>query len=414
MFNLDQWQEIFYTIRQNKLRTFLTAFSVAWGIFMLILLLGAGSGLLNGVTYNFQNDATNSIWIRTGKTSLPYQGMQPGRRIELTNEDYETIRQTVPGVEHITAQFYVSGEKTVRRGDKYGSFNVRACHPDHMYLEKTAMVSGRYLNTLDMEEKRKVVAIGADVATTLFGNGDPLGQWIDVGGIPYKVVGTFKDEGQEGEAKVIYIPISTAQTAYSGGDEVNTIALTTGEATLEETQAMHTQIKNLLFDKYTIAPDDPSALRINNFYEAYQRVMSLFAGINIFIWAVGIGTIIAGIVGISNIMLIVVKERTKEIGVRKAIGATPASIIGLVLQESIVITLIAGYTGLLAGVGLVELISHGMDTLAIENNFFRNPQIDFRTAVTATILLVVAGAIAGFFPARKAAQVSPVEALQYE
>ena len=414
MFNLDQWQEIFYTIRQNKLRTFLTAFSVAWGIFMLILLLGAGSGLLNGVTHNFQNDATNSIWIRTGKTSLPYQGMQPGRSIELTNEDYETIRQTVPGVERITAQFYVSGEKTVRRGDKYGSFNVRACHPDHMYLEKTAMVSGRYLNTLDMAEKRKVVAIGTDVATTLFANNEPLGKWIDVGGTPYKVVGTFKDEGREGEAKTIYIPISTAQTAYSGGDEVNTIALTTGDATLEETQAMHTQIKNLLFDKYTIAPDDPSALRINNFYEAYQRVMSLFAGINIFIWAVGIGTIVAGIVGISNIMLIVVKERTKEIGVRKAIGATPASIIGLILQESIVITLIAGYTGLLAGVGLVELISYGMDALAIENNFFRNPQIDFRTAFTATILLVFAGALAGFFPARKAAQVSPVEALQYE
>lgn len=415
MFDLDKWQEIWFTIRQNKLRTFLTAFSVSWGIFILILLLGAGSGLLNGAKHMFRDDATNSIWIHAGTTSLPYNGMQPGRSIRLTNDDYELIKASVPGVEFITARFYLYGEKTVRYGKKYASFNIRGCHPEHMYLEKTSIVDGRFIDNMDVKESRKVLTIGTEVAKMLFPPGEnPMGQWVDVAGIPYKVVGIFADEGSDGEARSIYIPISTAQTAYGGGERVHALALTTGDATLEESQVMFDKIRDLLYEKHNIASADRRALRMFNFYESYQRIMNLFVGIEIFIWVVGIGTIIAGIVGVSNIMLIVVKERTKEIGVRKALGATPSSIISLILQEAIIITMLAGYFGLLAGVGIVEGLRWMMQEFQIDAGYFRNPEIDFRTAITATALLVISGALAGFFPARKAAKVKPVEALRDE
>lgn len=415
MFDLDKWQEIWFTIRQNKLRTFLTAFSVSWGIFILIILLGAGSGLLNGAKHMFRDDATNSIWIHAGTTSLPYNGMQPGRAIRLTNDDYDLIKASVPGVEFITARFYLFGEKTVRYGKKYASFNIRGCHPEHMYLEKTSISEGRFIDNMDVEESRKVLTIGTEVAKMLFPpDVNPIGEWVDVTGIPYKVVGIFEDEGSEGEARSIYIPISTAQTAYGGGERVHALALTTGDVTLEASQAMFAKIRDLLHEKYHIAPDDRRALRMFNFYESYQRIMNLFVGIEIFIWVVGIGTIIAGIVGVSNIMLIVVKERTKEIGVRKALGATPGSIVSLILQEAIIITLLAGYFGLIAGVGLVEGLRWVMQEFQIDAGYFRNPEIDFRTALTATALLVLSGAMAGFFPARKAAKVKPVEALRDE
>ncbi len=415
MFDIDKWQEIWYTIRQNKLRTFLTAFSVSWGIFILILLLGAGSGLLNGAKHMFRDDATNSIWIHAGTTSLPYKGMKPGRSIQLTNDDFELIKANIPGVEYMTARYYLYGEKTVRYGKKYASFNIRGCHPEHMYLEKTTMVQGRFLNNMDVEENRKVLAVGTEVTRMLFPpDEDPIGKWVDVMNIPYKIVGVFEDEGNEGEARSIYIPISTAQTAYGGGERVHALALTTGDATLEESQTMFAEIKDLLYERYNIAPEDKRALRMFNFYESYQRIMNLFVGIEAFVWVVGIGTIIAGIVGVSNIMLIVVKERTKEIGVRKALGATPGSIISLILQEAIIITLLAGYFGLLAGVGLVEGLRWVMQEFQIDAGYFRNPEIDFGTALTATALLVLAGALAGFFPARKAAKVKPVEALRDE
>jgi putative ABC transport system permease protein len=284
-----------------------------------------------------------------------------------------------------------------------------------MYLEKTTMTEGRFLNNMDVKESRKVLIIGTEVAKMLFPPGqNPIGEWVDVSGIPYKVVGIFEDEGDEGEARSIYIPISTAQTAYGGGKQVHALALTTGDATLEESQAMFTKVKDLLYERYNIAPEDRRALRMFNFYESYQRIMNLFVGIEVFVWVVGIGTIIAGIVGVSNIMLIVVKERTKEIGVRKALGATPGSIVSLILQEAIIITMLAGYFGLVAGVGLVEGLRWLMQEFEIDAGYFRNPEIDFHTALTATALLVLAGALAGFFPARKAAKVKPVEALRDE
>jgi putative ABC transport system permease protein len=415
MFSIDRWQEIYYTIRRNKLRTFLTAFSVSWGIFLLVVLLGAGTGLQNGVKYQFRDDAMNSIWIRPGQVSMPYKGMNTGRRIQLDNRDFDAIANQIEGVEHITARYYIQGEYTVRYKDKYSSFNVRGCHPAHRYLEKTIVTEGRFLNDIDLQERRKVTAIGTKVVEALFEEGvDPIGKWINVNGILYKVVGIYEDEGGENEVRNIYIPITTAQMVYGGGDRVNRIMFTVGDASVKEATAMAEQATNILSERHVFSPDDPRAIFVQNAVEFYQRFLNLFTGIKAFLWVVGIGTIVAGIVGVSNIMLIVAKERTREIGVRKALGATPDSIIGLFLQESIAITVLAGYVGLLFGVAIVELIRFGMASMPEQPEFFRNPEINLLTAIAATLLLVFSGALAGYFPARKAAKVNPIEALRDE
>ena len=415
MFDLDKWQEILFTIRQNKLRTILTAFSVAWGIFMLILLLGAGSGLLNGVKQEFAGDAVNSIWIWNGQTTMPYKGMKAGRRIRFTNQDYDMIKSRIEGLDQISGRYYVWQETNVRYKKKYSSFGILACHPGMIGPENIEMDLGRFINETDVEEKRKVAVCGRFVVDALFSNvPDPVGEQIMINGIQYTVIGTFDDEGGEQDIKRIYVPVTTAQLAYNGANRLHNIAFTTGDVSLKESLAMREETEKMMKEQHLIHPDDTRALRISNNQEEYEKVMDLFAGINLFIWMVGIGTIIAGVVGISNIMLIVVKERTREIGVRKAMGATPGSIISLILQESVVITVLAGYFGLLFGVGLIELISYAMTNFNIDAGFFRNPEINLRTALVATSLLVVAGGIAGYFPARKAASVNPIVALRDE
>ncbi len=410
MFDIDKWQEIFGTISKNKLRTFLTGFSVAWGIFMLMILLGSGTGLQNGVEYQFRDDAVNSIWIRSGQTSMPYKGIQPGKYVQFTNQDYENLGATVPGVEHITSRFYIGGTSLVTYGKEYGSFDVRCVHPDHQFLENTIIKSGRYINKNDLFEYRKIAVIGELVAEGLFKKSDPIGNYININGIPFKVVGVFKDEGGENEMRIIYLPINTAQRAFNGSNRVNQIMLTTGNATLEETEVMSDMIRQKLAAKHNFDLDDKRAVFINNSNESYARMMDLFNGIRIFIWIIGLGTLLAGVVGVSNIMMIVVKERTKEIGIRKALGATPWSIISLIMQEAIFITAVAGYTGLVLGVGLLELVSQNMP----ESDFFLNPGVDFGVAISSTLLLVFAGSLAGFFPAWRAAMIQPVVALHDE
>ena len=414
MFDIDNWQEIYFTIKKNKLRTFLTAFSVSWGIFMLILLLAFGSGFQNGVEGQFSDVATNSLWLNAGQTSMPYKGMKPGRHVQMKNGDYEAVKDQIKGVEHITARFFCFGEYTIRYKDKYSSFEVMGCHPDHRYLENQTPIKGRFINELDYKEKRKVAAIGTKVAEGLFGEEDPIGKMIDVKGIMYKVIGTYEDGGDENEVRRIFIPLSVAQLTYEGTQRVHQIMFTTGDASVEESNEIKQRVIDLMSQRHTFSPDDSRALFIWNNVEEFQKFRSLFNGIQLFLWGVGLFTIIAGIVGVSNIMLIVVKERTREIGVRKAIGATPWSIISLFLQESIVITLLAGYIGLLAGVGLVELISWAMTNFEIKAEFFSQPQVDLKVAFIATLILVFAGTMAGFFPARKAAKISPIEALKDE
>jgi len=409
MLDLDKWQEIMDTISKNKLRTFLTGFSVAWGIFMLIVLLGSGQGLSNGVQYQFRDDATNSLWIRSGQTSLPHKGLQPGRRIQFTNEDFDEIRATVDGVEHITSRFYIGGMTTVSYGKEHGSFDVRAVHPDHKFLENTIVTTGRFLNEHDLAEYRKTAAIGQLVEQALFKGRSGIGEYIKINGIAFKVVGTFEDVGGESEMEKVYLPITTAQRTFNGSNRVHQIMLTTGTASLEETQAMAQTINRKLAQRHKFSMEDRRAVFIANINEAFARVMGLMTGIRLFVWVIGIGTILAGVVGVSNIMMIVVRERTKEIGVRKVLGATPWSIVSLILQESIFITAVAGYIGLVLGVLVLELVSGQLNA-----EFFKDPEVDLGIAIYATLLLVAAGTAAGMFPAVKAAKVRPIEALRDE
>jgi len=407
---LDKYQEIYSTIGKNKLRTFMTGFSVAWGIFMLILLLGSGTGIEHGVKNEFQKSATNSIWVNRGQTSIPYKGLKPGRRIQFINEDYEEIKNSVKGIEHISSRYYLWGSNTITYKNEYGTFNIISCHPDHKYLEKTIIVNGRLINQIDVDQYRKVAVIGTEVKEFLFKGESVIGKYINVNRIPFKIIGVFTEEGDERMLRRIYLPISTVQKVFGGGNRIHMLAFTTGNSSVKESFKMENSVRNKLAARHKFAVEDERAIFIYNNLKNYQKFVNLFGGVRIFIWIIGIGTIIAGIVGISNIMLITVKERTKEIGIRKALGATPWSIIDLILTESILITLFSGYIGLVAGVGSLELVSAYLPPL----DFFQDPEVDIKVAAGATILLVIAGAIAGFIPARKAVYINPVEALKEE
>lgn len=410
MLSLDTWQEILDTVRKNKLRTFLTGFSVAWGIFMLIVLLGSGEGLRNGVAYQFRDDAINSIWIFSGQTSVAYKGLQPGRQVQFTNGDHDELAGAIHGVADSTARFYIPGSVTVTRGKEFGNFSVRCVHPGHQAVENTILVDGRFINRRDLDEFRKTAAIGTRVASALFGEGSPIGEYIHVNGVAFKVVGVFTDEGGEGEQEQIYLPITTAQRAFGGSNTVAQIMLSTGDEDLASTQTMAEEVTRRLARRHSFSEDDPRAVFVANRTEQFQQFVGLMRAIRMFIWLIGIGTILAGVVGVSNIMMIAVRERTKEIGVRKALGATPWSIVMLILQESVLITGVAGYFGLVLGVFLLEVVSANLPS----SEFFRNPAVDLRVAVTATVVLVVAGTLAGLVPARRAAAIRPIAALREE
>ncbi|MEO8274710.1 MAG: ABC transporter permease [Thermoanaerobaculia bacterium] len=410
MIRFDAWQEIFDTVRSNKLRTALTGFAVAWGIFMLVVLLGSGKGLEQGVDYQFRDDAVNSIFISAGQTSMPYKGLQPGRDLTFDNRDYDEVTTRVPGVEYSSARYWIFGSQQVNYKNENGSYTIRAVHPGHKVLERTSVIRGRFINELDQSQFRKSAVLGVLVVNALFHDEDAVGKEIRIAGISFRVVGVFDDAGNEREREFIYLPISTAQRTFNGANRVNQILYTTGNATLAQSEVMAKDSRQILAVNHTFDPEDQRAIFLNNNVENFQRVMSLMTAIRMFVWIVGIGTLLAGVVGVSNIMLVAVRERTKEIGIRKALGATPASIVALVLQESVLITAVAGYAGLVMGVLVLEILAK-----AIPNaDFFRNPQVDLRVAIAAAILLVVAGAIAGFFPARRAAAIRPIEALRDE
>jgi putative ABC transport system permease protein len=406
MIDTDKWREIFNSIQRHPLRTILTALGVFWGIFMLIILLGAGDGLQNGVEYEFRDDAINSMWIRNGTTSMPYRGLPKGRRIEFTNEDYDMLREQFEDIEHLTGRYYLSGDQMTVYKDKRLSFSTRAVHPGHRYLENTLIDAGRYISEQDLKDVRKVAVIGKIVKQDLFGEEDAIGKEIEIGGIMYTVVGTYSDTGGENEMRIIYIPVTTAQRVYAGTNRLHQLMLTTNDLTLEETKKLENKIHAAFAARHDFSLDDRRAVSIFSAAEEYQKFINLFTAIKIFVWFVGLGSIIAGVIGISNIMLIVVKDRTREIGVRKALGATPYSIISMILQESVLITAVAGYLGLLAGVGVISLME------SMEVDFFRSPQVDLGVGLAATLVLVIAGALAGWMPARQAARINPVEAMR--
>lgn len=408
--NLDSLIEIYYVVRNNRLRTALTAFSVAWGIFILIVLLGAGRGLKNGAQKQFEADATNTIWVDAGRTSMAYNGYQPGRQIRLTNEDMELIMKRLgTGIDKKsgTAQGYMM--KTMRYGNQKASFMCRSGYADHNYLENLKVTEGRFINQADMDQFRKVCVIGQPVKEAFFKNENPIGKYLDVQGIAFEVIGAFYDPGR-GDMDRIYIPASTSQKVFNGQNYLDVIWLGTGDLPVEQGSALAKEIVKLMAARHGFSPDDPNAVSAYNNRENYERIMQLLTGIGIFIWIIGIGTIIAGVVGVSNILMISVKERTKEIGIRKALGANPFSIVWLIMQESLIITSVAGYTGMVLGVLVLELFK----TYVPDSDFFQNPDVDFSVAISATVVLIIAGLLAGFFPAMRAARINPIVALKDE
>ncbi|WP_346855516.1 ABC transporter permease [uncultured Draconibacterium sp.] len=420
MFDIDKWQEILATIKKNKMRTFLTGFSVAWGIFMLMILLGAGNGLSNGVSENFMRDAVNAMWLWSGRTSIAHQGLQENREIRFTNADYDILKD-LEGIEHTSGRYYIGGN-TFSYGSEYGEYTAVTCHPDLKEVESIEILEGRFVNQVDINETRKSVVLGKDIYDALFKEKDAIGEYVRVNNIPFKVVGICK-EGGGTRHRNAYIPVSTGQKVFNGSNRLHNFALTINAETLEESQAIEKRVRETLARKHKFDATDESAMGSYNKLEDVIQTMKIFQAIDIFIWIIGIGTLIAGVVGVSNIMLIVVKERTKEIGIRKAIGASPASVIGLILLESVIITTIAGYIGLVLGTGLMEglnfIVEQQYAASAATNGgngetLFRNPTVDINIALMATGLLIFAGAIAGYIPAKRAARIKPIVALRDE
>lgn len=407
--NIDFLSEIYETISKNKLRTALTSFSVAWGIFMLIILLGAGRGLQNGVGRDFQDDAINSIWVTPGVTAMPYQGLQPGRRVRLTDQDLEAVDEQIDESMAITGRFN-RWNQLVQYKNESGSFSLQGVHPDHQILEVTKMADGRFVNDRDISEYRKVAVIGRKVKETLFGTEEAVGKYVNIGSVAFLIVGVSIDEGSQWAENTIYCPITTAQRIFNGANSIDRIMFTIDAQTLEESRVIAAKTHELLVERLKVDPRDARGLYIRNHFEEYNKIQSVFSGIEMFVWLMGIMTIIAGVVGVSNIMLITVKERTREFGIRKALGATPWSIIRLILAESVVITAISGYFGLIAGIWLLDEVS----ALTGNEGPFTNPEVDLNVAITATLVLIVSGSLAGLFPAMKAAAIRPIEALREE
>lgn len=398
------------TIRKNKLRTFLTGFSVAWGIMMLVILLAAGQGLQNGAMSEFLSDAPNTIWVNGGTTSMPYKGYNANRPIVIRNSDYEYVKRQHSDIEQASASQNFWGSEVVY-GQEAGNYEIRSVHPDHQFMENNYILAGRFINNRDIDDFRKVAVIGHKIKKDIFKEEDAIGKYIRMRGVLFEVVGIYTDEGGDDEEDNVYIPINVGQKALSNRpEEMSRFVVAYDENySLEQSVRLKDEIKNDMAARHGFNPVDKSALRIWNRQENMQEVFGVLNGIRIFVWVIGIGTIIAGIVGVSNIMMIVVKERTREIGVRKALGATPYSIVSLIIQEAVAITAFSGYIGLLLGMGLVSLVGGN-----INHDFFKNPEINFEIAVTTLVILVVAGALAGFFPARKAATIRPIEALRDE
>ena len=395
MFSRDRWLEIFDSIKKNKLRTFLSGFTVALGILIFVVLFGFGNGLDNTFEKFFKDDALNTMWVRSGRTSKPYMGYKANRRIEFDNKDLEDITNRFAFyIEGITPRISESGNIGYKL--KSNNYSVRGVAPSHQKNEMTIMMQGRYINGLDVDNKERNVVIGRLVKQDLFGDEDALGKFVSGGGRSWKVVGVFQDDGGDNEERIVYVPYTTLQLIQKNTDKLGQIIISyKPEIGYGGAVAFESQLKKYLKQKKFIDPTDPRGIFIRSAASDLKENDQFKSALSSIILFVGIGTLLAGIIGISNIMVFVVKERTKELGIRKAIGATPGSIIGMILQEAIFITSISGYVGLLAGIGILKLVGNTLE----EDYYITDPYVDLNTAILATFLLIAFGAFAGYLPA---------------
>ena len=417
MFDLDRWQEIWFTITHNKSRSVLTAFGVFWGMFMLVVMVGAGIALDRGISANVEGFATNSCFVWSQETTEPYKGFRKGRNWNMENSDIPLLLNKVPEIQYLAPVLSGGnggGTNNVTRNEKAGSYNINGYYPQYNLIDESKMTFGRYINDIDIAEKRKVCVIGERVCEVLFPkNENPLGKNIQVNGIYFQVVGVARHTsdiniGGNPEESVV-LPFSTMQQAFNQGNMVHYLAVTAQPGV--KVKVIEDKIREVLKTKYSISPDDKKAVGGFNVEDQFTMFLYLGLGIGFLIWFVGLGTLFAGAVGVSNIMLVTVRERTKEIGIRRALGATPRSIITQILSESIILTLIAGILGLMLGVGLLSLV--GM-ALSGGDQFFQDPQISFTVAISALFILLIIGTLAGFIPANRAMKIKPIEAIREE
>ena len=408
MFDLDRWREIFQSINKNKLRSVMSGFTVAFAILLFTLLFGIVSGLKNTFEGAFVDNAVNSMIVRVWKTTKPFKGLQSGRRIQLKNPDYDYLENKYDSkIDLMTARIFKNF--SISYDNKQDNYSVTAVHPDHQFLEKTLINEGRYINQLDINESSKVIVIGRLIKSDLFGEKPALGKRVNVGGISYKVIGIFSDDGGDNEERVAYIPVTTAQKLYGNNDYLSQIRIGYNQdLNLDEAIAFGNLIERDMRSKLDIHPDDQSALSVRNMAEGRKGVDVFMIALFFIVVFIGSGTLIAGIIGISNIMIFVIKERTKEFGIRKALGAKPSSIVGMVVQESVLITTIAGYLGLTLGTYILSLIGNNLE----KDYFIKDPSVSQGLVIGATIVLIISGLIAALVPARKASQIKPVVALR--
>ncbi len=410
MFSLDRWIEIFQTLNKNKLRTVLSGFTIAFAILLFTLLFGVGNGLKHTFEKQFAADAQNSVYIRSGQTTKPYKGLQSGRKIQFKNDDTKFINSKFedeiqffsPNIERFNVSAVYKGEQN--------RYTVRGVYPDYQPLESAVIQDGRFLSVLDLKRRSKVIAIGRLVEKDLFGSLSAMGKNINLDGIAYKVIGVFNDPGGDGDERFIYTPFTTAQGMYRDNDELDRFGLTFNpELNVDKAMAFSNLLTKMLKEKHNVHPRDQAAIRVFNYAERTRGVQQFMMVLNVIILFIGIGTLVAGIIGISNIMVYIVKERNKELGIRKALGATPKSIIGMIMLESIFVTAVAGYAGLMIGVFTLKALGKSLEEYGI-----LNPSVETYVVVGATIVLIIAGTIAGYIPATRAARIKPIEALNDE
>lgn len=417
MIDLDNIKEIYASLMQNKLRTALTVFGVSWGVFMLLIMLGSGKGLENGVTQGFGDFATNSMFVWTKRTSMPYKGFPRGRSFNFKNRDVEALKNSVPEIDIIAPkiQGYGGEGNNVIRGKETGAFSVNGDYPEYNKIDPVNILQGRFINKKDITDLRKVCVIGDRVYKIMFKpNENAIGKYLRVNGIYFKVVGVFKPKSKEmGEDKseVVILPFTTLQKVYNYGDVVGYFAITAKENI--PVSVVEQKVRKRLAELHSIHPDDKLALGGFNVEKEFKQMKGIFTGINLLVWIVGIGTLFAGVIGVSNIMLVIVKERTKEIGIKRAIGASPVSVIMQIVYEAVIITVFSGLLGLAAGTWAVELVAYFVNNSG-DSGMFKNPEIDFGIAIKAILVLSVSGVFAGFVPAKRAVSVKPIDALRDE